>query len=407
MRTALVTLAILIVGAAPAAADDGVDGAFSTQTVADTYRSAHPEMTAAEAQKAAAEAQERKSLLGPLTEDGGLTFGGAWFDASSGVLHINATTPAAIERASQLGREKDLNVQTHLVPRSFAQLERQAAALRSGTGVLGTAADGQVGIDVRADKVVVAVPAEQRSSLLAAANAAGVKLIADPNERVEADVCTARDVCDGSLAAGAMLWRTNAGNFVCSLGFTAQDPFTLGRFVYTAGHCSNGINVTWGTGAQSIGPLLGSLDSGDIDASVIQVTNALYTGQAGGRLYNTDDVDSVVSSLSGIWVGDVVCKAANYQDPDGSRYCGEVGSVSDAAVRGMVRVEDEDACSGDSGGSWYWLIDDVTPKLRVGYGLHSRSNTGCRGDAGGDTSWFSALPTIKAGFAPGYNVETR
>ena len=408
MRIALLTLAILALGAASAAAaDNGIDDPLSGTGVADTYRSAFPEMTAAQAQKASAQAQDRKSLLAPLTEDGGLTFGGAWFDAPAGVLHIKMTTPQGVERASQLGKQKGLNVDAQLAPRSFAQLERQAAALRAGAGVLGAAAKGQVGIDVRANVVVVAVSAQQISALQDAADAAGVKLVVDPKPKVEPDACAGRDVCDGSIAAGAMLWRGSAGSFVCSIGFTARDPFTLGRFVYTAGHCSNGIGVTWGTGAQSIGPLLGALDSGDIDASVIQVTNTQYTGQAGGRLYNTDDVDMVVGSLSAIWVGDVVCKAANFQDPTGPRYCGVIGSVSDAAVRGMVRVDNEDACSGDSGGSWYWLIDSVTPHLRSGYGVHSRSSSGCRGDQGGTQSWFSALPTIKAGFAPGYNVETR
>jgi hypothetical protein len=141
------------------------------------------------------------------------------------------------------------------------------------------------------------VPADRRPGLLAAGEAAGVTVIADPQLRVEADACAGRDVCDGSIAAGAMLWRGAAGSFVCSVGFTAEDPFTLGRFVYTAGHCSNGIGINWGTGAQQIGPLLGSLDLNDIDASVIQVTNALYTGQPGGRLYNTDDVDAVAPTL--------------------------------------------------------------------------------------------------------------
>jgi streptogrisin C len=80
-----------------------------------------------------------------------------------------------------------------------------------------------------------------------------------------------------------------------------------------------------------------------------------------------------------------------------------IGSNSDAAVRGMVRVDNEDACSGDSGGTWY----DLSGNTRTGYGVHSRSDAGCHGDAGGSQSWFSALPTIKSGFAPGYDVETR
>lgn len=98
-----------------------------------------------------------------------------------------------------------------------------------------------------------------------------------------------------------------------------------------------------------------------------------------------------------------MCLAANFQDPTGTRFCGVIGSNSDAAVRGMVRVDNEDACSGDSGGTWY----DLSGNTRTGYGVHSRSDAGCHGDAGGSQSWFSALPTIKSGFAPGYDVETR
>ena len=53
-----------------------------------------------------------------------------------------------------------------------------------------------------------------------------------------------------------------------------------------------------------------------------------------------------------------------------------VGTNSDPAVRGMVRVNGLDACGGDSGGGWYWL----TPSgRRIAYGIHSRSNIGCHG----------------------------
>ena len=405
MRTALLTLAILAAGAAPAAASDPADEPFSTDTVAETHRSAHPEMTAAQARLAAGEAHERDALVRLLGEQPA-TFGGAWYDPPTNVLHVNATTPAAVDDAERLGETKDLDVRGHLVARSFDQLERQAGTLRSGAGVLSAAAKGQVGLDVRANKVVIAVSAEQRPALLGAANAANVKLIVDPKLAVEPDACAARDVCDNGLAPGAIV-RPAVGNLGCSMGFTTDDTFTGSRFAFTAGHCSNGLNVTWSTGAQSIGPLVSAMDLNEIDASLIQVTNATYTGQPGGRLYNTDDVDSVVNSLSSIVEGEVVCKAANFQDPNGPRYCGEIDLVSDPNVRGMVRVREEDACGGDSGGPWYRLIDGITPKLRIAYGLHSRSDFGCRGDSGGTESWFSSLPSIKAAFAPTHVVETR
>ena len=391
---ALLTLGVAGTASAAGPADDGVP----LQTAADTYREAYPQMTAAQASAAANQAVDRKALIDSLIEEDGAYYGGAWYDPPSNTLHLELTTPEATADAN--ARAGAVKIQTHLVARSFDQLQRQADGIRHGTGPLSAASNGQVGLDVKTNRVVVAVPADQLPGVQNAAKMAGVTVIADPHLAVVEDACSARNTCDGSIAAGAMI---AGGGWGCSVGYTAEDPFTLGRFVYTAGHCSNGIGVNWTTGAQQIGPMLGALNSGDIDAGVIQVTNPLYTGQAGGRLYNTDDVDAVAPTLASMTVNDVVCNAANYQDPSGPRFCGLLGTTSDAGNRGLARVDNEDACSGDSGGTWYELVGNT----RTGYGIHSRSDSGCHGDAGGTRSWFSALPTVKAGFAPGYNVETR
>ena len=53
-------------------------------------------------------------------------------------------------------------VETKLVARKFDQLAGQADALRGGAGPVGAAAHGQVGIDVKTNRVVVAVPADER-----------------------------------------------------------------------------------------------------------------------------------------------------------------------------------------------------------------------------------------------------
>jgi streptogrisin C len=402
-RIAALALVALAAGSGSALAAGPADDGPALDTIAATYRDSFPQMTQAAANLAAAQSDDRRALTAALMEEDGLYYGGSWYDPPSNVLHVALTTAAEAGRATDLARAGGLDVDARVVAHSFSELQAQADDIRHGSGPLSLAAAGQVGIDVKANKVVVAVPPGQKPGLQAAGAAAGVTVIADPQLKVEADSCTARDACDGSIAAGAMIWRGAAGSYVCSAGFTAEDPFTLGRFVYTAGHCAGGIGTAWGTGAESIGPELGSQDLNDIDASVIQVTNPLYTLQAGGRLWNTDDVDAVAPTLASIAIGDVVCKASNFQDPSGPRYCGVIGSNSDPAVRGMARVDSEDACGGDSGGTWYGL-DAGT---RTGYGVHSRSNPGCRGDAGGTRSWFSPLPTIKAGFAPGYDVETR
>jgi streptogrisin C len=206
-----------------------------------------------------------------------------------------------------------------------------------------------------------------------------------------------------------MLWRGSSGNNVCSVGFTARNSSNQ-RFTYTAGHCSNGPGVTWGTGGQTIGPMGASMNSGPIDASVISVTNSWFTGDLGGELYNqfaagkTVPVRGVAPSLSFIWTGDVVCLAANFTQPSGNSFCGVVGAVVDPFERGLVRVNGFDACPGDSGGAWYWLPSSGN---RFAYGLHSRSDDGCHGSNGGSHSWFSALPLIKTALTPGLNVETR
>jgi streptogrisin C len=375
------------------------------------YQTVYPRLPLAAARRAAAGQQARKSLYAALARDA-RSFGGAWFDPPRGVLHVAVTTSAASARVAALARRLHVQVAPQRVHRSFAELERQAAALRAGGGALGQAAHGQVGVDVQRNQVVVALPTSANgfAGLVAGAARAGVRLVADPSLRTQADAgCTSRAACDWTIRAGAMLWTGSAGNNVCLVGFTARDASNQ-RYVYTAGHCSGGNGITWGTGALAIGPMQAAVNFGSLDASIIRVTNPWFASDSGGEIYNeyapgrSVAVNGVAPTLSYIWAGDTVCLAANYTSPNGPSYCGVVGTNSDAAVRGLVRVDGLDACPGDSGGGWYWL---TSSSRRIAYGLHSRSDVGCHGDQGGSHSWFSALPTIKSNFTPTLNVETR
>jgi streptogrisin C len=400
-------------GSAAAAGPAANDSGPMLDAAAATYRSVYPQMSASAAARAAAQQQARKSLYDTLAADGGDRFGGAWFDAPSGVLHFATTTSQAAALVAARGRELDLRVETTIVPRSFTELERLADQLRAGSDPIATAANGQVGIDVKTNRVVAAVPAAQRAALVRAGVPAGVTLIADPGAVGEPDACTSRALCDTTLRAGPQLWRTNVGSTVCSAGFTGRVTGTDARIAFTAGHCSNGF-ATWGTGANSIGQLWSSMDSGAIDAAYIPVLTAGYLddipGQdRGGQIFRdplyggTVNVDGAAPTLSYIWVDDVVCLSANYTDVNGPNYCGVVTTNSDPTNRGLARVEGLDGCNGDSGGGWYWLAGST----RTAFGLHSRSDDGCHGDAGGTGSWFSPVPTIKAGFAPGTDIELR
>jgi streptogrisin C len=226
---------------------------------------------------------------------------------------------------------------------------------------------------------------------------------------VQADAgCSSRAACDETIRAGAMLWRSDPSIPWCSVGFTGRDASNR-RYVYTAGHCTTGNGVLWGTGALAIGPMTASLDAGLVDASIIEVTNAWFAGQPGGEIYSDGDsfsmpVQGAAPAASTMVPGEVVCLAANSSAPNGENPCGVLGTNSDAAVRGMARVDGVDACGGDSGGGWYALSSAGT---RSAYGIHSRSDAGCHGDAGGNRSWFTSIADARDGLQPSLNVELR
>jgi streptogrisin C len=385
------------------AADDGKN---PIETAIDAYRSAYPGLSAAQARAAATGSDARRAVYDAAAADA-QTFGGAWFDPQTGLVNLAGTTAAANEAALALGRRYGVAVKAHRVARSAAQLERQADRLRAGEGPIGQAAAGQVGIDVQSNQVVAAVPKGRKAGLPAQD---GVRIIDDPGHKVDPDYgCTSRSACDWTIRAGAIMWRSNTSTPWCSVGFTARNSSNT-RYVYTAGHCSTGNGIGWGTGSTSIGPMISSRDSGNIDAAIIQVTNSWFTGDSGGEIYFADGgartapVKGVAPTVSYMVPGETVCLSANFTSPSASNPCGVLGSNSDAGVRGMARVDGVDACGGDSGGGWYWLSGSGN---RYAYGIHSRSDSGCHGDAGGNRSWYSAIATVKSGFQPSLNVEIR
>jgi streptogrisin C len=398
-------------GAASAAEQPADEQKAHLRAAISAYQTVYPKITLEAAEAAALGQEDRKQLYHLLSEkDGGKTFAGAWFDPPTGITHIATTSGESAEGAQQLGKELGLEVEPQLVKESFTELEQRLAALKKRPDELGRTALSYGGIDVQRNAVVVAVGRAGLDTFKAAAEEAGVELVLRSGGKVEQDAgCTARNACDWTIRGGSMLWRGSAGNNVCSVGFTARTAANT-RYTYTAGHCSSGNGVTWGTGGISIGPMSSSRNSGAVDAAIIQVTNPWFMFDSGGELYNqfaagkSVAVNYVAPSLSYIWSGDTVCLAANYTQPTGHSFCGVVGTNSDASVRGMVRVDGLDACGGDSGGGWYWL---TSTGRRIAYGIHSRSNTGCHGDQGGSRSWFSALPTVKSTYTPSLNVETR
>lgn len=359
------------------AADDPV------AIIAAAYRSADPGLTTAQARTAALGSDARRQLYDRLAAtDSAVTFGGAWYDPHANIVHITVTTAGAEATVAAAAAELTVPVLTHRVRLSFGDLETTAAQMR--TDLAGITA-GQVGIDVQRNEVLVRVPAEPAAT-----------------RPVVADVgCTTRAACDSSIRAGTMLWRGGAGNRVCSVGFTGRTGAGV-RYTLTAGHCSTGNQVIWGTGAVAIGPMTTAVDEGPLDVALIRVSTARYTDDPGGQIFRTLRLNAAATSLSTLVAGETVCLSANFTRPSGPVRCGVIGSVADPDVRGMVRVDGVDACPGDSGGGWFALTSTGS---RIGVGLHSRSLEGC--NVAGGQSWFSPLPSIRSGVSPQITIETR
>ncbi|MET0132591.1 MAG: hypothetical protein ABW215_03260, partial [Kibdelosporangium sp.] len=189
---------------------------------------------------------------------------------------------------------------------------------------------------------------------------------------------------------GLVIRNGNPGQHWCSIGFTARNAADQ-RITLTAGHCSTGVGQVWTNGTATIrivGSVSGRIDSGVQDVTRIVSTNAFYGDVHSGRIYiGPPNVTSPVTGESFLLNGDVVCLSASFTNP--TRFgnpCATVTSTSDAAVRGMVRIEGYDACGGDSGGGWYWFPPSGN---RWAVALHSRSTAGC--NATPATSWASPL----------------
>lgn len=398
--TSTAALALVLLVASPAAADSYGDAAVDQpagdplETIAATYRATYPDLPEASA-RAAAVAQLGSEPLKLALADRWRTFGGGWFDPYTATYHLAVTSvPTATELATA-GRVLGITVETRQVKRSLDDLERIADALRSGDSALARAAGDKIGIDIKTNQVVAAVPAD-RLAALAPRVPEGVTLVVDEEVETEPDVCTSRANCDNNLRAGLVLRRS--GVLWCSLGFTTRSS-TGTRWVLTAGHCHGGTNgETWSNGTttqRNIGPLwsANAINSGVVDASAIQTTNAFYTGDTTGRIAIGPSSWVPVKGSTFLLVNDVVCLSASYTNPARSgNPCATVTDTSDAQVRGMVRIQGYDACGGDSGGGWYWLPASGN---RYAVALHSRSISGC--NASPHRSWASPVTAFWTG----------
>ena len=347
----------------------------------------------------------------PLHEDAA-SFGGAWFDPKTGVVNVAGTTDAANSRAVALGKQYGVAVRPRRSSTRAAALEAEAAQLRAGKGEFGQAAKGNVGVDVMTNEVVVAVPRDRSAALAASAEAARARRSSPPRATIaEPDAgCTSRAACDWTIRAGAIMWRGRTRRHAVVLGRLHGAQLEQPRFVYTAGHCTTGNCVTWGTGAQNIGPMWSSLDSGAIDASIILVNNSWFTGDLGGEIYiedggaRTAPVKGVAPTVGYMVAGETVCLAANFtrrqrrQPLRHPRHQQRRGRARHGAGRRRRRLRRRQRRR-------LVLAALVGQPLRLRHPQPQRQRLPRRRRRG--RSWYTAIANAKNGFQPSLNVETR
>ena len=359
-------------------------------------REAAPGISARQARLRLAAENDRAALLEQVAADP--AYGGAWYDPGTDTQHLQATTAAAADRFSTLAAERGIDVLVHRVEHTYRRLLAEVERASDHTyRVSGATTEAHARLDVRNNRVEIALPEDDRASAEARLPS-GVHAVArtdrDPaGLPMVDDACTGVENCGTPLRAGLMVQDATSGDS-CSTGFTAdgaRHPST--KWVLLAAHCGN-VGDTFRHDGRTIGELgrkrFGS--DAEIDAAVVRVRHRQWLGTGFGWLYNPENpqhplpVTDVLPDRSVIQDGQVVCIAARSMAD--AHQCGIIDGTDEL---NYPRVRGVDPCPGDSGGAWY----RPTPTGNVAYGLHKGGSTGCHGDAGGDYGTFSDVATVE------------
>ncbi len=259
----------------------------------------------------------------------GATFGGAWFDATSGGMVVAITDPAGADTVRAAG------AQPRVVQHAARVLDGKKAELDDRAA---SAPDSVTGwyVDVRSNSVVVTAT-DPGAGEAFAAGVDGVRI-----QRVAEEPRPLSDLVGGEAI--------NAPNGErCSIGFLATRGST--NYVITAGHCTQLGGIWTGFDHSVIGPVAATSYPGN-DFGIIEVTSGSWTATgtvsdySGGRVRVAGSTEAVVGastcrsgSSTGYRCGAILAKnqSVNYGGGD--------------IIDGLTRTN---ACAeiGDSGGSF-------------------------------------------------------
>ncbi|SDK86299.1 streptogrisin C [Lentzea albidocapillata subsp. violacea] len=398
----LTAAAVLVVpGTASAAPEAVAERAGQIEAYLHTY----PGLTPAEAADRVDGQAARAALLKRLSTEHAASFGGSWFDARTGVQHLNVVG-SGTAGFTGLAANAGLRVKVHPAEYTMDELTARTDAIRADRTAAGAGRLG-VGIDPQSNRVVVAVTsaAAARSALGAAATDPAVVTTVTTAVPAVPEACHSRYNCSAPLRSGVALRQ--AGTNLCSVGFTVRDGNGT-RWTVTAGHCMRRDGEIWSHNTVDIGPIGNAWIGDNIDVARIRMNRAPWADASGGWLYNEGNpnspvaLNSAVTRYAQIQQGDSVCLQG--YNSNARHSCGVITHAAHPDYNGMTRV-DFDGCQGDSGGGWY----APNSGNRTAYGTHVGGPLTCHSQYG--WSVFSPLPALNAFWdrhsATTIRVETR
>jgi streptogrisin C len=285
------------------------------------------------------------STAADLRAELGEAFGGSWFDQQAGTLVVAVTEAAMMRDVRAAG------AQPRLVRHSEAQLDEIHGELdtlaRQGSDLLDDAFFWTV--DVRANEVVLTVPAGEAGTFSALSGEFGDAL------RIEESDLAPRTVShDGNWLDGGVRYVNTSAGSSCSVGFNVRNPNTGARYHLTAGHCGNAGNNTT-HGGTTVGPFVEAWFPTHDDA-IVQVNSSWSMGP---YVWTYPGL-VVVNGARDSGIGTPVCAS-------GQTTGLTCGTITDKNVtvnypQGTVfGLGQHDACvePGDSGGSTYSTVGGI------------------------------------------------